>query len=284
MTALLTALLLAAAPKPAAAKPATAAAPPAASPAPAAAAAEAAPAGPPAADVVAFLWTPGSTAARDGASITVATGPGAAQLKISGDALARRDEHLELAGILTTSIMGVVRAFYEAEGSLPPDQIRAKLASLAEGPIDEAQAAWLEAVDCERRRLFFVSRAVAEASADGVPLPGVDADLVERRARAIQAGALVTAVQERADGYRSLALSIVAWLDGDRFGALRRMQTAAERMPDVAITHALLGSFYLVFDQREPAVLAWRRALALDPRDAAVRDALREYDRKPQQR
>ncbi len=278
---LVLAATLAAAPKPAAAK----AAPK--QPAPAAQAQPAAPAlvpPPPAveadAEVMGFLSLTQTTAARDGGVKLPWDGPGGAQLKLSWDALDKRNEQLMLGDMMARSLMDLVRTFYDTEGGLNPESMKAQLKKLVGGPMEEAREAYLSAVTWEERRLFFVERAAAEAEGLGSPIPGVERPLVDRRAAAIRSGAVKKALAMKLDGYRDLALGLVAYLDGDNFGALERVRGAAQALPDFAVAHAFLGSIYFLFDQKEPAVTAWRRALELDPNNKAVAEALKEHGRK----
>lgn len=240
---------------------------------------------PPAADaeVMGFLSLLRSTASRDGGEKVQWEGPGAAQLRLSWDALERRNEQLAEGDMMARSLVGSVRMYYETEGGLDGEGMRAKLASMVGPPMDEARAAYLEAVTWEERRLFFVEKAVVEAQQQGADVPGVDPALVRRRLAAIRAGTVRKALAAQLDGYRDLALGLVAYLDGDSFGALQRVRAAAAALPDFAVAHAFLGSLYFLFDQKDAAVAAWRRSNELDPSNAAVRQALMEYGRTTKQ-
>ena len=228
-----------AAPKPAApAAPAQPAAP-AATPAPEAPAAAPDPAD---ADVMGFLSLTQSTAARDGGVKLPWDGPGGAQLKLSWDALDRRNESLMVGDMMARSLMDLVRTFYDTEGGLNPETMKVQLKKLVGGPMEEARSSYLEAVTWEERRLFFVERAAADAEAQGSPIPGVDHVLVVRRLEAIRNGAVKKALAAKLDGYRDLAIGLVNYLDGDNFGALERVRNAAQALPDIAVAHAFLGS------------------------------------------
>jgi tetratricopeptide (TPR) repeat protein len=267
------------APAAAAAAPAAPAAKDPAAPPPAAP--EAAPEEAPDPDVMGFLSLTNSTASRDGAVKLPWEGPGGMQLKLSWDALEKRNEQLALGDMMARSLIDVVRVFFDTEGGLDPQAMRAKLAALTGAPMQEARAAYLEAVTWEERRLFFVERAVAEAQAQKVALPGIDPELVRRRVRAIRSGAVTKAMVTQIEGYGDLALGLVAYLDGDKFRALERVRKAAGALPDFAVAHAFLGSLYFLFDQKDAAVVAWRRANELDPSNEAVREALKQYGRSP---
>jgi tetratricopeptide (TPR) repeat protein len=266
--------------KPAAAAPAT---PAPAAPAPAAPAPPDAP--PPADDaidgeVMGFLSFTNSTASRDGAVKLPWDGPGGAQLKLSWDALDKRNEQLAMGDMMARSLVEAVRMYFDTEGGLDPDAMRAKLQALTGAPMEEARTAYLDAVTWEERRLFFVERAIADAERDRSSIPGIDAALVGRRAKAIRNGAVKKALLGQIDGYRDLALGLVAYLDGDNFKALERVRSAASALPDFAVAHAFLGSMYFLFDQKEAAVRAWRRSYELDSTNEAVRAALQEYGRR----
>lgn len=275
MIALALSLLLAAkAPPPvkAAAPPAPAAAAPAAPTAPA-------PADAVDAEVMGFLSLTNSTAARDGGVKLPWDGPGGPQLKLSWDALDKRNEALAMGDMMARALIESVRMFFDSDGGLDPEGMRAKLTALTGAPMEDARTSYLEAVTWEERRLFFVERAAAEAVQQGAGLPGVDADLVARRARLIRSGAVKKAVAAQIDGYRDLALGLVAYLDGDNFKALEKVRTAAVALPEFAVAHAFLGSMYFLFDQKDAAVREWRRAYELDPTNEAVKNALMEYGR-----
>ncbi|HEX9400506.1 MAG TPA: hypothetical protein VF912_10380 [Anaeromyxobacter sp.] len=288
MIAFTLAIALAAAARPAAHEPAKAAQKPPAEAEPKAGGARPAAEGPPVDvpvddDVMGFLSLGQSTAARDGAVKLPWDGPGGPQMKLSWDALERRNEQLALGDMMARSLMEAVRTFYDTEGGLDPESMKSKLKKLVGAPMDEARTAYLDAITWEDRRLFFVERAMAQADAESSPLPGIEPALVKRRAAAIRSGAVKKALGVRVDGYRDLALGLVAYLDGDNFGALQRVRSAAQALPDFAVAHAFLGSIYFLFDQKEPAVAAWRRALELDPTNKAVEDALKEHGRPKRQ-
>ncbi len=263
------------------AKPAAAAPAPAA-PAPAEAAPDAAPAADDVvdSDIMGFLSFTNSTASRDGGVKLPWDGPGGAQLKLSWDALDKRNEQLAMGDMMARSLVEAVRMYFDTEGGLDPESMRAKLQSLTGAPMEEARAAYLDAVTWEERRIFFVERGIAEAERQNAAIPGIDATLVARRAKAIRNGAVKKALLAQIDGYRDLALGLVAYLDGDNFKALERVRSASSALPDFAVVHAFLGSMYFLFDQKEAAVRAWRRSYELDPTNAAVRTALQEYGRK----
>ncbi|HET8539230.1 MAG TPA: hypothetical protein VFL83_05105 [Anaeromyxobacter sp.] len=261
---------------------APAAAPPAATPPPA----PPADAPPPAeeivvdADVMGFLSMTNTTASRDGGVKLPWDGPGGAQLKLSWDALDKRNEQLAMGDMMARSLVEAVRMFFDTEGGVEPDAMRAKLQSLTGAPMEEARTAYLDAVTWEERRLFFVERAVAQAEVERSAIPGIDTTLVARRARAIRSGAVKKALLAQLDGYRDLALGLVAYVDGDNFRALEKVRSSAAALPDFAVAHAFLGSMYFLFDQKEAAVRAWRRSYELDPTNEAVRMAIQEYGRK----
>jgi tetratricopeptide (TPR) repeat protein len=259
-------------------------APPPAPPPPAAAAPEAAPPAAPPEDVVdaevlGFLSLTNSTSARDGGVKLPWDGPGGLQLKLSWDALDKRNESLAMGDMMARALIEAVRMFFDSDGGLDPEGMKAKLTGLTGGPMEDARTSYLEAVTWEERRLFFVERAVVQAQAERASLPGVDPVLVTRRAQAIRSGAVKKAVAAQVDGYRDLALGLVAYLDGDNFRALEKVRTAAVALPDFAVAHAFLGSIYFLFDQKDAAVKAWRRSYELDPTNETVKTALMEYGR-----
>ena len=232
-------------------------------------------------DVMGFLSLTTSTASRDGGVKLPWGGPGGAQLKLSWDALDKRNEHLAMGDMMTRSLIDAVRMFFDTEGGLDPQAMRARLVSMTGAPLEEGRAAYLNAVTWEERRLFFVERAITQADAEGVAIPGIDSDLVRRRSSAIRSGALRKALASQVDAYGDLALGLVAYVDGDNFRALEKVRRAAGALPEFAVAHALLGSMYFLFDQKEAAVAAWRRAHDLDPTNEAVNEALKQYGRKP---
>jgi tetratricopeptide (TPR) repeat protein len=277
---LLAALLLGASSTVPPAAPAAAVSASPAAPAPAGAQAPAPAAeAPPDAEVMSFLSLTRTTASRDGGVKLPWDGPGAAQLKLSWDALDRRNEQLAMGDMMARAVMDSVRMFFDTAGGSDPDAMRAKLVSLTGAPMEEAKASYLAAIGWEERRLFFVSRAAAQAAAEQVTIPGVDAGLVSRRLHAIRSGAVRKALSAQLDGYTDLALGLVAYSDGDSFRALEKVRGAVAALPELAVAHAFLGSMYFLFDQKDAAVKAWRRAYALDPTNESVREALQEYGR-----
>jgi tetratricopeptide (TPR) repeat protein len=232
-------------------------------------------------DVLGFMSLTQSTAARDGGVKLPWDGPGGTQMKLSWDALDKRNEMLAMGDMMARSLVEAVRQFYETEGGVDPDAMKAKLRNMVAGPMDEARQSYLDAVTWEERRLFFVERALGIAKDDGIP--GVDAGLVARRLAAIRSGAMKKAVTAQIDGYRDLALGLIAYLDGDNFGALQKVRGAAEALPEFAVAHAFLGSIYFLFDQKDAAVVSWRRAYQLDPTNQAVAEALKEHGRPKRQ-
>jgi hypothetical protein len=231
-----------------------------------------------------FLSLSHSTASRDGAVKLPWDGPGAGPLRLSWDALDKRNEQLQTGDMMARSLVQVVRNFFETEGGVDPDAMRARLVNMIGSPTEEARTAYLDAISWEERRLFFVQRAVAQADTEGgVVIPGIDPALVTRRLAAIRAGAVKKALLSQVDGYRDLAVGLIAYVDGDTFGALQRVRSAAGAVPDLAIAHAFLGSLYFLFDQKDAAVVAWRRANELDPTNEAVKQALLDYGRKAKQ-
>jgi tetratricopeptide (TPR) repeat protein len=231
-------------------------------------------------EVLGFLSFTNSTAARDGGVKLPWDGPGGPQLRLSWDALDKRNEQLSTGDMMARSLVESVRMFFDTEGGLDPEAMRGKLVALTGAPMEEARTAYLDAVTWEERRLFFVERAIAQAEAEHASLPGVDPALVQRRARAIRSGAVKKALAAQIDGYRDLALGLVAYVDGDNFRALEKVRGAVTALPDFAVAHAFLGSMYFLFDQKEAAVKAWRRSYELDPTNEAVRAAIQEYGRK----
>jgi tetratricopeptide (TPR) repeat protein len=262
---------------------------PAAAPAPAAAApAQPAPPAAPAAealdeDVLGFLSLTQSTASRDGGVKLPWEGPGGMQLKLSWDALEKRNEALAMGDMMARALVEAVRQFYDTEGGVDPEAMKGKLRNMVGGPMEEARQSYLDAVSWEERRLFFIERALRDAQAQSASLPGVDPGLVARRSAAIRSGAMKRAVLEKVDGYRDLALGLVNYLEGDNFGALEKVRHAAQALPDFAVAHAFLGSIYFLFDQKEAAVASWRRAFQLDPTNQAVAEALKEHGRPKRQ-
>jgi hypothetical protein len=162
--------------------------------------------------------------------------------------------------------------------------MKAKLKALVGAPMEDARTSYLDAVNWEERRLFFIEKAIKEAAAESAGIPGIDADLVSRRLAAIRSGRLKEEVGVQMDGYRDLSLGLVAYLEGDNFGALERVRNSAKALPDFAVAHAFLGSIYFLFDQKEAAVASWRRAYQLDPTNKGVAEALKEHDRPKKQK
>ena len=237
-------------------------------------------------DVMGFVSLTQSTASRDGGVKLPWDGPGGAQLKLSWDALDKRNEQLAMGDMMARSLVEAVRMFYDSGGGIDPQAMRGKLANLTGAPMEDARSSYLDAVTWEERRLFFVEKAIQQADLEKAVIPGVDPDLIARRLAGIRNGAVKQALLKQIDAYRDLALGLVNYLDGDNFGALQKVRSSAAALPDFAVAHAFLGSLYFLFDQKDAAVRAWRRAYELDPTNTAVRDALLEHgrDKKPKQK
>ncbi len=235
-------------------------------------------------EVMGFLSLTQSTAGKDGAVKLPWDGPGGSQLKLSWDALDKRNEQLAMGDMMARSLVEAVRMFYESGGGIDPSSMRSKLVNLMGSPMEEARTAYLDAVTWEERRLFFIEKAVQEADKEGVAIPGVEPGLVKRRLAAIRDGSVKKRLGAQVDGYRDLAQGLVSYLDADTFGALQKVKASAAVLPDFAVAHAFLGSLLFLFDQKDAAVRSWRRAYDLDPTNTAVRDALMEHGRKKQEK
>jgi tetratricopeptide (TPR) repeat protein len=228
--------------------------------------------------VVGFL-TPGrGTSSIDGGSRLPWDGPGGSLVRSSWDALDKRTEQVMIADPVLVSINETVQEFYESGGA-HPGKLRAALEP-ASARLDVALAAYQKALEFEERRLYLVKKATAVAEQSKDPIPGIDVDLVDRRLAALLDGRISSAIELRIKGYRSLTGGLVAFIDGESLTALEQMKAAAEALPDMAVAQAYLGSLYFLFQQTDPAVAAWKKALALDPNNDAVRAALKEYGRK----
>jgi len=267
----------AAAPTPPPTPPTPAAAPPPAPPPPApdAAPAPAPPVAVPlerAPEIIAFI-DPGRPQPKDGSTSADWEGPGKAQMRLSREALERRNEQLSEADMVTKAFLQRVRTFYDSPGDQPTTEVREQLVQ-AQKLLDEARETLLAAVEEEQKRLGWVQRAVRES---GDLIPNVDPKLVDRRLESITAGKLKATVEARIRAYRSLATGIVAFIDGETLVALERMREAVRDDPDLALAHAYLGSLYYVFQQPKLALAAWKRAADLDPQNRAVKQAIHEH-------
>lgn len=230
-------------------------------------------------DVAAFIY-PGrspAVAVRDGSMVTEWEGPGQPQFRLSLPFLRRRNEELGNAEMMFQSLMQAVKSFYNATDAQPPPAVRQQLARMASGSLDEARTALLEAVEMEQKRLTMLHKAVQlAAEGDAVPV-AIDRELLERRAKAISGGQVAEAVEARVRAHRNLALGLVAYIDGDPLGALEKMKAASRDGPELAMVHVYLGSLYYLFQQVDPALAEWKKALDLDPSNETVRQAIKQH-------
>lgn len=226
-------------------------------------------------DVVGFLAAGRGTSSIDGGAKLPWDGPGGSLLRSSWDALDKRVDQVMAADPIITALDEAVQGFYESGGE-KPGKARAELQQASAG-LDRALTAYQQALEFEERRLFLVKKATNIAAQAKDPIPGINIDLIDRRLAALQEGRIAVAVEKRIKGYRALSAGLIAFIDGESLTALERMKVAAEALPDMAVAQAYLGSLYFLFQQSDAAVNAWKKALALDPNNDAVRTALREY-------
>ncbi len=229
-------------------------------------------------ETMAFLSSDGATNQMDGSIKLDWGGAGGGQLKLSWDALAKRNEEVFNAEMLRVALVSSVQAFYDGDGTIDAAGTRKKLAALLQGPVDEARTAYLNAIKAEERRLFFIERALAEAGAAGEQVPGVDGRLVGKRMAALRDGRIKAEMVKRVAAYKSLGTGLLSYLDGDTFTALKHVREAADGLPELPVVHALLGSLYALYGQTDAAVVAWKRSLELDPNNKAVRDAILQHN------
>lgn len=230
-------------------------------------------------DVASFLYpgrSPG-VAVRDGSTATEWDGPGQPQFRLSLPFLRRRNEELGNAEMMFQSLMQAVKAFYDATGDQTPTAVRQQLTRMAGPSLDEARGALLEAVELEHKRLIMLRKAVQLAAEQDAAPSTLDRDLIERRTKAIVAGQLVEAVEARVRAHRNLALGLVAYIDGDQLGALEKMKAASRDGPEIVMAHVYLGSLYYLFQQVDPALAEWKKALDIDPSNEAVRQAIKQH-------
>ncbi len=229
-------------------------------------------------DVVGFLTTGRGTSNVDGGSKLPWDGPGGSLVRTSWDALDKRFDQVAVATPVIAALNETIQGFYESGGARP-GKLKAEL-QRSSADLDRALAAYQSALVFEERRLQLVKKATTIAAQAREPIPGIDVDLIDRRLAALQDGRLPAAVERRIRGYRALAAGLVAFVDGESLTALEKMKLAADGLPDMAVAQAYLGSLYYLFQQTDSAVNAWKRALALDPTNDAVRAALKEFGRK----
>jgi hypothetical protein len=229
-------------------------------------------------DVVGFLAAGRGTSSVDGGARLPWDGPGGSLLRSSWDALDKRTDQVMAADPVITALDEAVQGFYESGGE-KPGKARAELQQASAG-LERALTAYQQALEFEERRLFLVKKATNIANQARDPIPGINVDLIDRRLAALQEGRIAAAVEKRIQGYRALSAGLIAFIDGESLTALERMKLAADALPDMAVAQAYLGSLYFLFQQSDAAVNAWKKALALDPNNDAVRTALREYGSK----
>jgi len=220
------------------------------------------------------------SAPQDGSQTGDFAGPGHVQMRIASHNLKARNEALAQAEAVIAQLLPAVRAVAGAEKQKERAELRAALSDIAGKPLDDCQAALLQALDHEERRLRMVRKAIEAAAREKKTVPGVDAALVESLRRFIADGKAKERALTRVRAFRFLASGLVAFLDDDPPTAVARMKAATDAGPDLAPAWVYLGSFYFLVQKVDLAVAAWRRALALDPSNEAVRRALRDYDLK----
>ncbi|MBI5478927.1 MAG: tetratricopeptide repeat protein [Deltaproteobacteria bacterium] len=234
--------------------------------------------------VVFPMLPPAGAAPQDGSQTGDFEGPGQAQMRLAGHLLKARNQEVARAEAAIAALMPVVRAVAAAEKEKDKAGLREALGKLGGKPLDEAQAALLEAVSLEGRRLRMVRKAVEVAAAARKSVPGVDPRLVAALDEHVKSGRAGERAETRFRAYRYLASGLVAFLDDDPPTAVARMKAATDAGPDLAPAWVYLGSFYFLVQKVELAVEAWKKALALDPSNEAVRRAIKDYELRKKKR
>ena len=212
-------------------------------------------------------------------------GPGDQQLRLSWDALERRNEQLAVGDMMARSLMEAVRNFYDTEGGLDPESMKAKLKKLVGAP--DGRGARPPTSTRSPGRSGGSSSSSGRSrrrTRTAAPIPGIDAALVARRAAAIRSGAVKKALSAQVDGYRDLALGLVAYLDGDNFGALERVRNAAARAAGLRRRPRVPRVDVLpVRPEGAPRSPRGAARSSSIPTNKAVADALKEHGRAKRQ-
>ncbi|MBI3182086.1 MAG: hypothetical protein HYZ28_08070 [Myxococcales bacterium] len=212
---------------------------------------------------------------RDGSEIPEYTGAGETQLAAAGYFLKQRNEALEKASSRITELHEVLKL---ADGANEKQvaKFRRALKEVTGKPLEELRASLTEAVKSEKKRVTLVRKALESAKEEGEQIPAVDPQLIAKLEAYLASPQAMRVVEARVRAYRNIAGGLTAYLDGDEAAALMRMKSASEDAPDIVIAHVYLGSFYFLVQNADAAIEEWKKALALDPTNEAVRKALEQ--------
>ena len=233
----------------------------------------------PTGDALAALCLPAAaadSAARDGSKTPDWGGAGQIQIQIARGFSTQRDEQLTRASGIFARLNRVLDDVSQAPEGEGRQRVRDEVTAAGGQPLDEAQDALLQAVELERKRLQLVDKAVRKAAQHKAEVPGADAATVQALLLELESGAVHERVRQRIGGYRYLLRGLAAFLDNDLVAAMRHMELATRTVPDVAIAHQYLGSFYFLARNPRKAVGEWEAALKLDPSNKELERAIQD--------
>jgi tetratricopeptide (TPR) repeat protein len=126
----------------------------------------------------------------------------------------------------------------------------------------------------ETLRIGGVGAIIRDLSAGGAGLTKQQHAVAVRLAHVARTGTRFESSRRRIAGYRIYCEGLASYLEGDLVKSVDLLRKAARLLPELISVHKYLGSFLYLSDQPQEALLNWRRALQLNPKDKELRQAI----------
>ncbi len=216
--------------------------------------------------------------AQDGSQTEDWGGTGQVQVRISKKFMEQRDEQLAQATAVFTRINKLFADVDTATDRKTRAELKLQFEEFADKPLDEAKEAMLQAVELERKRLQMVDKALRKSAQHKAEIPMADPGVVQNLLLEIDSGAPRERVETHINAYASLLRGMAAFLGNDLVLAMKQMELATRTLPELALAHQYLGSFYFLARAPKKALSEWREALRLDPTNTALEQAIAETE------